>query len=158
MTRIPIGNDSAGRGVRARELHYDSRLLRRRLVAASWIAGASIPLLAAAVFLVGCCVLPFHGVIHKLMPACEMAAHLLRGGHDDHAGEAQPSSPAREKQEPVKRMAAALSAGVQVPDSSHEQRPFFLSASALHRTFITLGALRCDQDVGLHVFVKTFLI
>lgn len=132
--------------------------MRRGLVAAACINGATIPLLAATVFLFGCCVLPFHGIIHKLVPACEMAAHLMRGGHGDHDQKAQPSSPAREKQEPIKRMATDLSSGVRIPVLSNDQRPFFPSAPAAYRSFITLGALRCDQHVGLHVLVKTFLI
>ena len=32
------------------------------------------------------------------------------------------------------------------------------AAPTAHRSFITLGAVRCDQDVGLHVFVQTFLL
>ena len=132
--------------------------MRRRVVAAAWLTGATIPLLAATVFIFGCCVLPFHGIIHKLMPACEIAAHLMRGGHDDHDQKAQPSSPAREKQEPMTRMATDLSSGVRVPVLCHDQRPFFPSAPAAYRSFITLGGLRCDQDIGLHLLVKTFLI
>ncbi len=131
--------------------------MRRRIIAAAWIAGATIPLLPAMAFLIGCCVLPFHGVIHKLMPACEMAAHLMRGGHDDHDNHAQPSTPAREKQEPVKRIVSDLAAGVRLPAlaQAHALVP---SASDAFRSFITLGALRCDQDVGLHVLIRTFLI
>ena len=47
--------------------------MRRRFVAAAWIAGATVPLLMATVFIVGCCVLPFHDVMHRLMPVCAMA-------------------------------------------------------------------------------------
>jgi hypothetical protein len=31
-------------------------------------------------------------------------------------------------------------------------------APAAYRSFVTLGAVRCDQDVGLHVLVETFRI
>src|SRR5688500_20169567 len=82
--------------------------MKRRLVAAAWITGATVPLLLATVFLVGCCVLPFHGVMHRLMPVCAMAmngAMNAMSGHDD----AQSQVPAREKQEPVKRIAITLS-------------------------------------------------
>jgi hypothetical protein len=40
--------------------------MKRRLIAAIWVTGATVPLLLAAVFLVGCCVLPFYQVAHKL--------------------------------------------------------------------------------------------
>jgi len=33
-----------------------------------------------------------------------------------------------------------------------------LTVAASHRSFISLGATRCDQDVGLHLFIETFLI
>jgi hypothetical protein len=130
--------------------------MKRRLIAAIWVMGATVPLLLAAVFLVGCCVLPFHQVAHKLMPICDMAASVMRGDHGEH--DTVPPSPAREKQEPVKRMAtevpyafrlAALIAGTRVAEPS----------SAMgYRSFITLGAVRCDRDVGLHVLAETFLI
>src|SRR5438105_15198488 len=35
--------------------------MRRTVIAAAWIAGTTIPLLAATIFVFGCCVLPFHG-------------------------------------------------------------------------------------------------
>lgn len=132
---------------------------RRRLIAAAWIAGATVPFLLVTVFFVGCCVLPFHQVMHKLMPICEMAASIMRGDHgaDGHDHDAVPPAPAREKQEPVKRIAT------EVPD------PFRLAVVAVaqhaapspataYRSFISLGAVRCDRDVGLHVLVETFLI
>jgi hypothetical protein len=132
--------------------------MRRRLVAAAWIAGAIIPLLGASVFLFACCVFPFHGTIYNLMPGCEIAAHMMRSGQDDQEQKAQPPSTAPEKQDPVRRLATVLSPGVRVPVLSHDQLPRFPSASPAYRSFITLGALRCDQDVGLQVLVKTFLI
>jgi hypothetical protein len=134
--------------------------MRRRVVAAVWIAGATVPLLAA-VFLAGCCVLPFHGVMHKLMPLCEMAASVVRGDHgnDHHEHEALPPAPARDKQEPVKRIATGLTSPFSpvliVDDHGRALSP---SASTSYRSFITLGAVRCDQDVGLNVLVATFLI
>jgi hypothetical protein len=132
--------------------------MSRRFVAAAWITGTTIPLLAAAAFFFACCVLPFHGKIHDLMPGCELAAHLMYNGPEVDEQKAQPPSTAPEKQEPIKRLATDLSSGVRIPVLSYEQRPFFATASGAYRSLITLGALRCDQDVGLHVLVKTFLI
>ena len=135
--------------------------MKRRIVAAVWITGATVPLLLAAVFLVGCCVLPFHQVMHKLMPICEMAASVMRGdhpGHDDHEHDAVPPSPAREKQEPVKRIATEVPAVFRLATAAEETHLATPSPATGYRSFITLGAMRCDRDVGLHVLVETFLI
>lgn len=135
--------------------------MKRRLIAAVWITGTTTSLLLAVVFLVGCCVLPFHGVMHKVMPLCETAANVIRGehaGHADHAHDATPASPAREKQEPVKRVFTEVPDTFRVAALSAETRVIALSSVASYRSFITLGAMRCDRDVGLHVLVATFLI
>jgi hypothetical protein len=132
--------------------------MSRRFVAAAWITGTTLPLLAAAVFCFACCVLPFHGTIHNLMPGCELAAHLMNHGPEADEQKAQSPATEPEKQKPIKRLATDLSSGVRIPALSYEQRPFFAAASGAYRSFITLGALRCDQDLGLHVLVKTFLI
>lgn len=131
-------------------------MLRRKAIAAAWIAGATVPLLMATVFLVGCCVLPFHQVMHKLMPICELAANVIRGDHAEH--EATPPSPAREKQEPVKRIATEVPNLFRFAAGASEPRAVAPDATTGYRSFITLGAVRCDRDVGLHVLVKTFLI
>lgn len=134
--------------------------MRRRVIAAVWITGATVPLLLATVFLVGCCVLPFHSIAHKLMPICDMAASILRGDHaaQDHEHEATPPAPAREKQEPVKRIATEVPAVFRLAAISGTSRAIAPTATTAYRSFITLGAVRCDRDVGLHVLVETFLI
>jgi hypothetical protein len=48
--------------------------MRRTAIAAAWIAGTTVPLLAAVVFVFGCCVLPFHGYIHR--PSTSSAATM----------------------------------------------------------------------------------
>ena len=134
---------------------------RRRLIAAAWIAGATVPFLLATVFLVGCCVLPFHQVMHKLMPICEMAASIMRGDHaaDGHDHDATvPPPPGREKQEPVKRIATEVPDSFRLAAVTVAQRRVAPSATTAYRSFISLGATRCDRDVGLHVLVETFLI
>lgn len=133
--------------------------MRRRIVAAVWVAGATVPLVAAAVFLVGCCALPFHGVLHKLMPLCAMATGVVRGDHaDDHQHDAIPPAPVREKQEPVKRLASLPGVSVAATNAPADTRPLAVSPSSAPRSFMTLGAVRCDQDVGLHVLDSTFRI
>src|SRR5688500_4044302 len=130
--------------------------MKRRLVAAAWIAGATVPLLLATVFLVGCCVLPFHQVAHKLMPICDLAAGLMRG--DAHAGHHEATPPAPEKQEPVKRMVTQVTSVFRLAAATLPHTVVAPNAATAYRIFISLGAIRCDRDVGLHVLVETFLI
>lgn len=131
--------------------------MRRRLIAAAWIAGATVPLLLATFLVVGCCVLPFHGLIHRMMPACEIAEHLMRGGHD-HDEHPQPLPPAQEKQEPAKRIAASLTAETRIQSVGSQSLQLLATPADDYRSFISLGALRCDQDVGLVVLGQSFLI
>lgn len=131
--------------------------MKRRLLIAAWIIAATVPLLVATVFVVGCCVLPFHGVVHKLMPLCDMAANVMRGGGHDAEGASTPA-PAREKQEPVKRIVTQVSNAFRVVPQNGAATATAPRATTAYRSFITLGAVRCDRDVGLHVLVETFLI
>lgn len=132
--------------------------MRRKAVAAAWIAGATVPLLLATVFVVGCCVLPFHGIAHKLMPICDMAANLMRGDHAGHEAGAVPPPAGREKQEPVKRIATEVPSLFRLVATSGTVQAIAPTATTAYRSFITLGAVRCDRDVGLHLLVETFLI
>jgi hypothetical protein len=131
--------------------------MKRTAIAAAWIAGATVPLLAASVFLFGCCVLPFHAYIHKAMPLCHLAMEVM-SGHGDHRGGAQPPLPARAKQEPVKRIAAEVPRSFQLAALASGLRATAPTNPSDYRSFISLGALRCDQDVGLHLLVGTLLI
>ena len=140
-------------------MHAQLTPMRRSLIATAWVVGATVPLLMGTVFVVGCCVLPFHGIVHKLMPLCDMAARVMRGdpaGHD-HGHDTTPL-PAREKQEPVKRIATDLPGVFRLAAASAAERVIAPSPTTAYRSFITLGAVRCDRDVGLHVLVETFLI
>ena len=132
--------------------------MRRKAIAAAWIAGTTVPLVLATVFLFGCCVLPFHQIAHKLMPICEMVANVIRGDHTDRDHDAVPPAPAREKQEPVKRTATEVPNMYRLAAVGAEPRAIAPTATRDYRSFITLGAVRCDRDVGLHVLVETFLI
>lgn len=107
--------------------------MNRRFVAAAWIAGTTLSLLAAAVFCFACCVLPFHATIHNLMPGCEIPAHLTNHGPEADDQKAQPPSTEPQKQEPIKRLATVLSSGARIPVLSAEQRPFFAKASGAYR-------------------------
>jgi hypothetical protein len=92
------------------------------------------------------------------MPICEMAANVIRGGHAAHDHEATPPAPARERQEPVKRIATEVPNVFRLAAIGGAPRAIAPTATTAYRSFITLGAVRCDRDVGLHVLVQTFLI
>lgn len=132
--------------------------MKRKVIAAVWVSGATIPLLLGVVFLVGCCVLPFHGVMHKLMPLCEMAANVIRGDDAGHEHEHDAVPPAREKQEPVKRIATTIPVTFHPFTDTADGGAYAPTAATAYRSFISQGAVRCDQDVGLHLLVATFLI
>ena len=139
-------------------MQYSFRSMRRRLIAAVWITGATVPLLMATILLVGCCVLPFHAVMHKLVPLCEMAVNVMRmpspaAGHDH-----DPSAPASERQQPVKRLVPVLTGSIQLARATRVSNDAAPTAATSYRSFISLGAIRCDRDVGLHVVDQTFLI
>lgn len=126
--------------------------MRRTAIAAAWIFGATVPLLMAVVFVFGCCVLPFHAYIHKAMPFCHVAIGVMTGH-----GSSQPQVPASKKQEPAPRMMTDL------PRTFHLSIASSSSATAANpitasRSFISLGAVRCDRDVGLHLLIATLLI
>ena len=152
--RERIAVDSAFRDC---DLHRDRQTMRRTAIAAAWVIGATVPLLAAVVFVFGCCVLPFHGIIHKALPLCHLAIDVMRGDHHDHH-DGQTPMPAREKQEPVKRIATDLPRSFQVAVLSSVRLTAMSAVTTAYRSFISLGALRCDQDVGLHLLTGTLLI
>jgi hypothetical protein len=123
--------------------------MKRAAVALAWLVGATVPLLMATVFLFGCCVLPFHNVLHHMMPLCHLATTLA-------TEQAQPATP-RAKQEPVKRVPLELPRASRVVDT-HEMRAITPANQSMYRSFIAHGAMRCDRDVGLHLLDSTFLI
>jgi hypothetical protein len=132
--------------------------MRRTAIAAAWIAGTTVPLVAALVFLFGCCVLPFHAYLHKAMPLCHVAMEFVGGEHTDHHDGAQQPLPARAKQEPVKRIATEVPRSFQLAAMTSVLRAAAPTDTSAYRSFISLGALRCDQDVGLHLLVGSILI
>ena len=123
------------------------------------LCGSTIPLVMAAVFLFGCCVLPFHHVLHRVMPLCQIATGILNGHRDDGDRHPSPAPPAKQKtanpqllttlrlkESPVRSMSFAVAR-----DAARSRIAF--------RSFITLGAARCDQDVGLlAILIATFRI
>jgi hypothetical protein len=131
--------------------------MKRTAIAVAWIAGTTVPMAGAAVFLFGCCVLPFHAYLHKAMPLCHLAMAVSSGEHAEHRG-AQSPLPARARQEPVKRIASDVPRSFRLASLAaviHHASPGDAHA---YRSFISLGALRCDQDIGLHLLGNAILI
>jgi hypothetical protein len=131
--------------------------MKRTAIAAAWIFGTTVPVLASVVFLFGCCALPFHSVVHKVMPVCHLAVQFLRGDQLKPADAQQPL-PAREKQEPPKRIATNAPRSREVAFQAPIERTVAANDAIASRSFIALGAIRCDRDVGLHLLAGILLI
>lgn len=131
--------------------------MSRVFIVTGWLVGLTVPALFATVFIFGCCVLPFHNVVHKLMPVCDFAAGLLRGGNVDQRD--TPTMPAPEKEKAAKSAPGALGSKVRVATIAAEvgARPTAMIAVSI-RNVVSLGAVRCDDDVGLHLLLTTFRI
>ena len=128
--------------------------MRRIIFAAGIVTTTLVPALVATVWLFGCCVLPFHGAIHRLIPLCRIAIAMAHGGDDS---DQQPSTTPQEKQRPAQRMATEPTANIGVPFTPRSS-PLISHTPSAYRSSITLGALRCDCDVGLHTLFATFLV
>jgi len=128
-------------------------MMRRTLIAVAWLLGTTVPVLAAVVFYFGCCVLPFHAYLHKALPLCHLAVAL-----EHQQDDAPQPMPAREKQEPAKRMATTVPRTLPLAALAATRRIATSIDASAYRSFISLGALRCDQDIGLHLLTRTLLI
>lgn len=131
----------------------------RKLVAIAYLAGSTFGVLAIAVLLLGCCVLPFHRQLER-MPICRTIAAVLSGDHHDQQQAAEPTPPPPSRRLPD--VAAADNAAPH-PIAASADRCSALGSVAAHqdpgaRNIVTLGALRVDDDVGLHTLFSTFLI
>ncbi|PYQ46824.1 MAG: hypothetical protein DMF59_20580 [Acidobacteria bacterium] len=114
-------------------------MMKRAALAVALIAGSTIPAIVAATFLFGCCVLPFHRVLHRVMPLCSIAKSFLT---HDARGEHRDATPAPEKQQIRRLVLPAFMTTNAIASASN---------SVTYRSFITLGATRCDRDVGLRL-------
>jgi hypothetical protein len=133
----------------------------RKLIAAIWIMGSAATALILATFLFGCCALPFHRVLHRAFPICSYAVGILTGGHHGgHGRDATPATPAQSKAAPA--IAKVLPAKVDAWSSGLASQRLLLSPTAQNEralpTLKSLGALRIDDDIGLHSLFDTFLI
>jgi len=124
--------------------------MKRFAIAIAILAGTTIPALIATVWLFGCCVLPLHRVMHRLVPLCRIAiAH--------HDNSQQSSTAPQEKQRSLQHFKAELTPAFGVTVTQVASL-LIVDSQAAYRSFITLGAVRCDRDVGLHTLLGTFLI
>ncbi|MBV8519234.1 MAG: hypothetical protein JO197_17705 [Acidobacteria bacterium] len=126
--------------------------MKRAAIAIAWLLGTGVSAVVGAVFLFGCCVLPLHAYLHRAVPLCAFAIHVAQ--HDD----AQPASPAHEKQEPMKRVASRVTSCAFDVDAPLVAQRVAAGNARAYRSFIAHGALRCDRDVGLHLLAGTLLI
>jgi hypothetical protein len=122
---------------------------RTRLLAVGWLLSGVLVPAAAVMVILGCCELPFHAVVHRAMPLCDMAAMALAQHHggDEHA----PAAPAPSRPDAKPTMDRAWRA----PERSAATVPLMLAAMlappatgqpALRS--LPIGAFRCDDDVG----------
>ena len=122
---------------------------RKRKLALAWLAATAAPA-ALAVVLIGCCALPLHGLVHRLLPLCEMAETALQAGHHgDHGGHHSPATPApkQDSQDGARLSARTENRATFVPAlvscGSHPLPP-----EVAQRSQTAPGAFRCDDDVG----------
>jgi len=121
---------------------------RTRLLAVGWLLSGVLVPVAAVMTILGCCELPFHALVHRAMPLCEMAATALANHHgiDEHA----PAAPAPSRPDAKPTMDRAWRA----PERASTNPPLALAATlpppAAQPSLRTLpiGAFRCDDDVG----------
>ncbi|MGH9420531.1 MAG: hypothetical protein ACRD3J_11190 [Thermoanaerobaculia bacterium] len=125
--------------------------MRRAAIALLVAAGMAVPALVATVWLFGCCVLPFHRVMHAVAPLCHMAISQGSNEHSDQTATAPVPS------QSAQRLDTELTQRVSFLMASHSSH-VASSTPAAHRSYIALGALRCDRDVGLNTILVTFLI
>ena len=133
--------------------------MRCRTVFVIWSGAIAIPALIAALFVFGCCVRPFHGLLHSTFPICHAASEIaehLGGMGDTTSGQPVP------RPRPPLRTAPPTTVVVPewlraAPDRMTGAGPL-VSSKADCRNLIAAGALRCDDDVGFSVLLSTFLI
>lgn len=125
--------------------------MRRAVIALVVAAGTIVPTLAANVWLFGCCALPFHRVMHGIAPLCHMAMSQSFNDRSDQTTTAP--APTQSAQ----RLDSELTQRASFPVTSRSSS-VASSTPAAYRSYIALGAVRCDSDVGLNTILSTFII
>jgi len=132
--------------------------MKRVAIATTCLLGATVPVLFAIVFYFGCCVLPFHHAMHHLMPICTVARQMVARGRE--SDERQMATPGTAKDQQADPRAVTSAHGRGANRTSSAVARLDVAASAVgYRSFISLGATRCDADVGAHLLLlDTFRI
>lgn len=129
---------------------------RTKLLAICWLLSGALVPVAAVMVILGCCDLPFHALVHRAMPLCDMAATALAHHGDNHDAPAAPA-PSRPDAKPT------MDRGWRAPERAATNAPLVLAATlppplaAGHSLRSQpIGAFRCDDDVGTRLaFVAT---
>ena len=123
---------------------------RQRTIVLTWLLATGVPV-ALAVVLIGCCALPFHGLVHRLLPLCDMAEVALtahhHGGHDGHEKPVAPPPQKQEGQDGPRLVWKSEARGSYLMPVASGELPC-LPQEVAQRSQIAPGALRCDDDVG----------
>lgn len=131
----------------------------RKLVAVAYLACSTFGVLVLAVILLGCCVLPFHDRLERI-PLCRTIGAVLSGDHHGRQQAAEPTPPPPSRR--LRDAAAAANFSPALIAGSADRCSASASVAAHQdpgaRNVVTLGALRVDDDVGLHSLFSTFLI
>jgi hypothetical protein len=128
---------------------YTPRVKRLMLIAL--LAGATLSAGAMSLFLLGCCALPFHRYVHRIMPLCGGIVRAM-----SHNGAEETTPPATPTRRPT--IANAVAPHAPASPDLRVSRHVPASPPASLRNIVSLGALRCDDDVGLHLLLTMLLI
>ena len=130
-------------------------MTRRRIwIATAWLIGTTVPAAMMAVFLFGCCALPFHQYVHRALPLCGGIVKVLAHGgaaSDEHAPATAPARKAPVAPVVLTPSSAFVLALAPVTCVARASAP-------APRDALAHGAVRCESDVGLHLLHASFLI
>jgi hypothetical protein len=124
--------------------------MKQILLTGLCLAVVAVPALVTSVLVFGCCALPFHKTLHRLFPVCSGIVKVL-----------VPESPRQETTPPRDRPKASIAHAIfakRLPSVA-----FFSSPAAAVRPLrpidrVAQSAMRCDDDVGLHLLHAFLLI
>jgi hypothetical protein len=126
----------------------------RRIAALLWLTSAFAPSIVSFILAFGCCVLPFHKSVHRVMPACHVAMQLASPVKDEDE-----STPAEPRDDRAQRFAAAASPRLRfVPVTMAAMNVTSSLSPTFMRSSFSPGAARCDSDVGLTELLATWRI
>lgn len=128
-------------------LNIQHSTLRKLFIALTYLATVALPATLAAIALFGCCALPFHRYIHKVLPLC---TGILK------TTPKEPTAPPPARPRVAPPVVEHADAAVAPDANAHARhRPCALRTE---RSAMSHGALRCDDDIGLNLLHATFLI